>query len=408
MSWLEDIQSDLIITTGDGETYTPQWINATKNKEFNIAEFDFPNIPGTLVRKSAPRGRRYSLEIYFQGDDHLDVAAAFDESSNDSRAWTLDHPFYGLIIVQPISLSFDNTQQNVTKITGTIVETITDLAPQTSEDPRDKIENDSEELNEILAASFVNDVDPSSSDVQLMTSNLDNYHAAVNTEIIDSNDAEKYFNLFTTASSAILNASSEPLAAINAMQAVINAPALFIDSAKNRVNMMVGQFNRLLLTFDNIIDQSEKKIYENNGAAILSGMSRSAATPDEFDYNNRDDVFLTIEILIDNYNKLIKDLDSLQTDNGGSPTSYIPDADSILALDDLVKFAVSRLYDIALNASQERIVILEDDSNVVNLTHRFYGLDVLDENIDTFIQNNDIGLSELLLVKKDRTIRYYI
>ena len=49
----------------------------------------------------------------------------------------------------------------------------------------------------------------------------------------------------------------------------------------------------------------------------------------------------------------------------------------------------------------------EADTTPINLTHRFYGLDEDDVNLNRFIETNNIGLSEILIVKKDREVVYY-
>ena len=65
----------------------------------------------------------------------------------------------------------------------------------------------------------------------------------------------------------------------------------------------------------------------------------------------------------------------------------------------MINFTLSNLFIIALNAKQERSIVLEEDSNLINLAHRFYSLDLDDENIDELILNNDIGISEHLKVE---------
>ena len=94
MSWLEKVENKLTITCGDGKEYTPNYLAAQKAVEYNIAEFDFPNIEGTYISRKAPRGRKFPLELYFQGEDHLDVADAFELSARDPRPWKLSHPYY--------------------------------------------------------------------------------------------------------------------------------------------------------------------------------------------------------------------------------------------------------------------------------------------------------------------------
>ncbi len=67
MSWIDKIQDQLIITCGDGKEFRPSWINASKDMNFNVSLFEFPNIKGTLVKRGTPIGKAYNLQIFFQG-----------------------------------------------------------------------------------------------------------------------------------------------------------------------------------------------------------------------------------------------------------------------------------------------------------------------------------------------------
>jgi len=73
----------------------------------------------------------------------------------------------------------------------------------------------------------------------------------------------------------------------------------------------------------------------------------------------------------------------------------------------LVNYTISNLFNIAINAKQERSIIVEDDTNLVALAHRFYGLAPDDSTIEDLMLGNKIGLSELLIIKKGRKISYY-
>ena len=118
MSWIEKVSNEYIIVTGDGREYRPVSKNWQKSTEYNIAEFNFINVDGALVDKRRPKGRRFPLECYFQGEDHLDISERFENSAKDIRPWKVTHPYYGKLTVQASSLSFDNTVQIITKITG--------------------------------------------------------------------------------------------------------------------------------------------------------------------------------------------------------------------------------------------------------------------------------------------------
>lgn len=408
MSWLDNIKTDLVIETGDGKKFTPDWLNASKAVEYNIVEFDFPNIPGTLVKRSQPRGRKYNLEIYFKGDDHLEQSNEFEKSANDSRAWTISHPFYGRIIVQPISLAFDNTRYNTTKITGVIIETITEDNPKATVAPIEKIEADKEVLDITFEESFANDVIPDTDDINTLTENNKTFFDIGSKIASLTVDSEKYFNLFNEANAFILDATAEPLAAIRALQAVINAPALFVRSVKNRITVFVEQITKLSSGINNILTPSNKKIYENNVGIALSAMALAASNPQEGDYDSRAKVLEIIDEITISYNTYLTDLDTLQTDTGGDEDSYIPDAESLIGLNNLINFTLSNLFDIALESKQERSIILEDDSNIILLAHRFNGLQADDSTIDSLMEINDIGLNEILNIRKGRKIIYLI
>ena len=408
MSWIDNIKTDLVIETGDGNKFMPDWLNASKVVEYNIVEFDFPNIPGTLVKRSQPRGRKYNLEIYFKGDDHLEQSNEFEKSANDSRAWTISHPFYDRIIVQPVSLAFDNTRYNTTKITSVIIETITEDNPKATVAPIEKIEADKEVLDTTFEDSFANDVIPDTDDINTLTENTAIFHDTGLKIASETIDAENYFNLFNAANAAILNATAEPLAAIRSVQAVINAPALFLQSIKNRITVFVEQITKLSSGINNILTPSNKKIYENNVGVALSAMALASSNPQEGDYDSGSKVLEIIDEITISYNTYLTDLDILQTDTGGDEDSYIPDAESLIGLNNLINFTLSNLFDIALESKQERSIILEDDSNIILLAHRFNGLEADDSTIDSLMEINNIGLNEILNIRKGRTIIYLV
>lgn len=409
MSWIDKIKANFTITTGDGKTYTPLWRNATKAVEYNVAEFEFPNLPGTLVKRGTPKGRRYNLEFYFQGENHLDQALAFEASAADSRPWRISHPMYNDITVQPLGLIFDNTAYNTSKITGQVVETITEDSPRVGFSPVDKITEDKISTDELFAESYSNNVDPSATDINSMNANTAGYYAK-GSKIAKVPDSEEYFNLFNDAKTDILNATDDPLKAMQSIQAMINAPALFATDIKTRLNLLVDQFNSLRSTLINVLTPNSKRLYESNGAALVSAMAVASVNPQDKDndYGNRLRVIQIVEQVLAQYNLYITDLDELQTDNGGEPDSYIPDAGSLIALNNLMNYTFSNLFAIALDSKQERTVYLEADYNIVGLAHRFYGLDVEDKTITSLMVNNGMGLNEILQVKKGRKLIYYV
>ena len=410
MSWIEKIQDQMVIITGDQKQFEPQWLNANLSKEYNISSFDFIGTAGTLVNRRQPRGRTYRLEIYFQGDDHLDVARDFEKSADDPRRWTIRHPLYGDLTVHPANLLFDNSQMNVSKITGIILETIDDVNPQALIVPEDKIIQDKIDTDEITAASYVNsNPNPEVKDLALMNDSLDQWEVFTGSTIDDGKEAETFRNKVSRARSDITNAVGQPLAAIRSMQEVINFPFQVSGTVELRLKTLIKEFEELVSGISVITRRADKFLFENNAGSMITAMTTVIATPQSpDDYGNKPKVLETINTILDAYNLYLVTLDVIQTDDSDELDSYVPDNQAMQLISSLVNFTLSNLFIIALNAKQERSIILEEDSNLIILAHRFYGPNLDDENIDELILNNNIGINEHLLVKKGRIIRYYV
>lgn len=406
MSWIDKVSTDFIITTGDGKQFKPMWILSPKSFEFNIAEFEFPDQPGSLVSRTEKKGTRHTFEIIFQGDNHLDDALAFEKSSVDTRAWTISHPLYGALIVQPTSLTFDSTGYNVSKITGTFIETITEDRPKITIDPQSKVSEDKDNLDAVTEGNF--NIVPDTNDVSFMTSNNSKIYNAGKKSFLSSIDTEAYFGLFNAANTAVLNATIKPLEALRAMDAMINYPALVETSIITRINSFTAQLAALRAELPTIKKRSQKVVFQSNSATIISAHCLAATNPLVTDYKSKNDVLNIAAIITTNFNNFVNDLDSLQGTNGGNPDSFIPDSDIIQGLTQLVNFTISNLFSISSGAKQERTIYLEKDFNVIMLAHRLYGLLSDDSTIDQVMNENNIGISEVLNIKKGREILYYI
>lgn len=406
MSWLEKIQNPLSITTGDGKKYAPKWKPTGKDVEYNVAVFEFPEVQGSLVRRGEVKGTRHNFDIYWDGEDHLDIATAFEISARNPKPWTVEHPYYGTILVHPMGMSFDHSSDNVTHITGGWIETITTDAPVAVQSTPDKILADKSVIDAQMCEAYSADVIPKAKDLKEMGDKTASTYKLGVKGISNTIDSEAYFNAFQDATKAINNATADPLMAIRQIQAMINMPFQFVATVKQRINTLLSQLAALGNSVVTIISRSSKKLYENNAGSIVSSII--AATITGATYKTRKDAVDSIEAILNAWNGYLGNLDSLQSLNGGVADSYMPDAQSLISLSNLVSYSVSALLQIATNAKQERTMLLEEDSSVVLLTKRFYGLKEGDAAIDEFIDTNEIGLDEMIIVPKGRKIIYYV
>lgn len=443
MSWLDQIKTQLTITTGDGKSYTPQWMNAKKRLEFNIAKFQFPHVPGSLVSRKEPLGMEYDLEIYFQGDgasgkpnegrdtltgitgttivpilvDYLQATADFQTSATDKRPWVIKHPFYGQITVQPISLSIDNSAFNVSKINCTIIETISQDYPVAIASPKGYIASAAINTAQTLSTSTATAIDDgdnipgpvSTKSIGKLQSQFNAFQKAVANAVNQTTaDFNGYMNTFNQAYNGIDNLISDASQVLNLLQAVVNKPATFIMSVRNRVTLLQNQFTTLEVGVSGSMSNLDKLLYTTFAGGSIGAMALAYANLQPGDLLYASDTLDAITQLLNNYNQYLLDLDTIQTQNYNSTSSFVPDHDSLVALEQLINFTLSNLFNIALNGRQQRSIVLDTGSNWILLTHRFYGLDNADANLSTLMQQNNAGLSTLLHVPKNSKVIYYI
>lgn len=410
MAWTDKINNPLRIITGDGKEWLPLAMEQSNqySYEFNVSEFEFPEVSGTLVDRGLPKGRRFPLEIYFNGAENVEQGEAFRISANDPREWVVFHPIYGRIDGHPISIGVDSSGINSVKIKISFVESIATDGPRTTEDAQQTILNFSDQTLVLASDVFSQNITPTSTDANFMGQNVNSmYNDSVGT-ISDNDIAADYQNVFTKASSAINTAIGNTSFAIQDVQNFITYPFLFSNSVQQRLVVLVSQLNTLSDSVVNILTINEKGIFENFKSSVLLSMVKTAVSPIGNEYQNAPDVVNVITILIDSYNKFIDELNFLKSENGLNLDSWNPDYELQNELNYAVNFTVSSLYQIALNAQQERSIFLETDSNVIIQTHRFYGIDVEDVNVNRFIQTNNVSLKELIQLKKGRKIVYYV
>lgn len=410
MAWIENIKRDYTITCGDGVKFVPNWLNARRSVEFNISVFNFRNIKGSKVDRQQPMGRVYDIEIYFQGENNLNIATDFMDSAENKKPWQVSHPMYGQLFVQPLSLSLDDRDFNVTKVTGQMMETIGNTLIKTNIDPIETIKAKALQTDITSATAYETNIPEAlASDISQMQ---DNSTFVLNAQLAFATitqDAQAATNAYNQANAAIDNAASDTFAAIRGIQRLINLPATFSNTIVRRVNFLINTAAQLYSDITTLTTPRQKRLYENNMAAMYTTMCVASVTnPSASDYNYRVTVVQLIDTMLASYNTFLENLNVLQTDTGDNPDSYVPNFDTLNQLDSVFKFTIANLISIAENAKQQRFYTLPSNSTVILLAYKFYGLLPDDSTITQVINENALGLNDLLILKKGRVIYYYV
>ncbi len=398
MNWLQRLNNiQLTITTGDGKEYTPLWRNAVKNITYNTEGFDFIEKDGSYVARKRRSGRRFPILLYFQGEDHLKVAADFEQSANDPRPWTIKHPYYDLLFVQPLDLKFDNSEHNVTKITGTVWETEQEKYPQGEVFTTFVLGREKQNIDLTVAEEGANELkDADTGIIEDAQNAVGDTRDVLKKYIQVTEDAQDLENKANKALSDTNNIVSDTFTALTSTQTLLNA---IVDNDLISISDKAQAFKTIINNLkDRFLDEDRtsisEKLYESQVATILSGYSFAAV---QADYNNRSQVVATIEDIDELYFDFIVNFDDLDTDQN---------ANIAKELDNMIYSTLANLYTIAYNARQTRRFVTDKQTNIIVLAHEFYGPG--DENLNEFINQNDITLEEHIQVKKGREIIYFV
>lgn len=414
MSWIEKVNRKISFFMGDGKYYYPEYLNAQKVQEFNVSVFNFTDIDGSLVQRKKPMGRKFKIEIYFQGPDCIDTAAAFEESAKDPRHWHIQHPLYENIRCQPLSLTYDDSVNNVTKITGTVIETILGVYPEGLIEPLDAAINSKAESDSVSVFKFANTSNLNGDDAKNMFATVDILEGNVLKDTDINTDLSEYLNIVRRARAAISKATSDGLNAMENIKEVINAPLLLNLGTFATQRVLLRQIESLSLTIlgknPDGSSVTARKYFETVSAIALSALFLNSVDNVGNVYQSRIAVIDNIDVMIEQNNNYLSALDELQLSDFTQDDIYIPDYDSMEAYNNMFSTVIGNLYQIATEAKQEKIITLSSDTNIINLTSRLYGLkpDDADDNINFLIETNSIGLNEKLILKKGREIKYYV
>jgi hypothetical protein len=407
MGW-QDRLNNIIFTirTGDGKIFQPDWKSGETSKDFNATVFDFIGQPGSLIDRKKVKARRFPLTFWFQGDDNIDQAEAFDKSANDPRAWIVNHPFYGQITGQPLSVSRNDTLYNATEITVDFYETIITQFPVQKLAVTEGFSMRVDKFHTISPIDYASKVKPKPIDKSIITDNADQINAII-TKALNVSNYTQYQTDKAQMFTAIDNIILAPAPAIYAIQQVMLDPANFNFSIQYRARLVRAMYDDAVQLVTGKPTPNNKYYYEATGSTTIAAMAQAMITPIDGDYVTRTDVVNASSDLLALYNEYLVMLDSLYVADANPSKSFSQSAQTQDALQELVIYTLAGLNEIAFNAKQERLIILDRDSQLIVLTHKYMGLDPDDANIETFRSINGIKNTGVFLVKKGTQIKYY-
>jgi len=410
MSWSDKITNiKFSIVTGDGKAFYPLWKDSEKSKDFNATAFDFINVAGSLVERRKPKANKIPLTFFFDGDDCIEQSEDFWKSSDDNRFWTVTHPYYGTIKGQPLSISKKDTNLNISEITVDFWESISVDYPNFNFSVKDNSLDKTEKTLSSLVNSAVKPVYETSDIQKVKDMNVNNSSSFTAVTSDPASLADDFYAQYQNKiSKAMTNADgllNETYDAIQSAQELTRLPA----RVETSISVRLGAYQ---LAFDKakevLLSVADKFRFESNAGSILASLANAAVNPSSSDYVVVTEIQNVAQIITDFYAEYLEIMDNASVSIYDIDNSWQPNAEAQNNLYDLITFTVSNLFNLGFESQQERIVYLEKDTNFILLTHKYLGMDANDENLETFRRVNDIKFNELLKLKKERKIIYYV
>ena len=414
MAW-QDRLKEAAYTPPSGQRLTFLYENVSKGFDKKTSSFDFPDAPGTFVQDNGKTSRRLPLRVIFSGDDYDLEATAFEDGLAETGPGKLEHPIYGAINVVPfgsINRRDDlKTAANQAIIEVTFWETIDLLFPSGQVDPGAEVLTAVDEYNEAAAAQFeeVLDVDTAVERATLKSrfqSVLNSARSALQT-IADAQDAvrQEFNAIYDSITAGIDTLISAPLTLASQTAIFLQTPARALVSIRARLDAYTNLASTLI-TGESAVrkpgnDSQAANDFQNDdlyASTIVTGTILSVIN-NEFQ-TKTEALSAAQEIL---------DLEASVTawrDANLESLSLIDTGGAYQQLQEAVALTAGFLVEISFSLKQERSLILDRDRTVIDLVAELYGS--VDDQLDFFINSNNLTGSEILELPKGKKVVYFV
>lgn len=407
MSWKDLIENNTLkITTADGVTYSPIWKNANRNGDFNASKFDYLSLQGTYVYQGEKPSNGMGLELYFTGENCIEISNSFENSLIDKRPIELEHPYYGIRKIQPIAFSRDDSKMNVSKWNLDVFETIETSQPNNVTSIDDTIDLNIQNTYENISTNFTAKATLNSESILASKTSINDIDSEFTKSISNSSERAKFKTRVSTALRAANNIITDAKTSIDSINSLLEYPATVADTLKSRVASFNSSLDRLSTNIESYTSLQVLEYYTSFGASIINSICKTVINPSEGDYNSRRDVVEQIESLNTTFDTYIANIDANTANDAGIKGVYSPDASTINSIYSTYIYTVANLISLIQDAKVERELTVDKDTNIVLLTHEIYGLKQDDSTIKALININDFRRTNMIQIKKGTKVKY--
>jgi len=414
MAWTDRIRQ-AAYNSPSGVRLTFDYENVSKTVDKKTTSFEFPDANGSYVQDLGNTGRQYPLRVFFWGGDYDLRAEAFEAALLERGTGRLEHPIYGMIDVVPfgtITRRDDlKTGANQAVFETVFFETIGLIYPSSQTDPASSVLAAVQDYNESAAQEFEdattldNAVDAVTfkSDYQaLLDSASDGLGSIANAQ---DNVRTQFNAVRDSINQGIDLLIQDPLTLAFQTVILLQSPARALTNITNRLDAYENLASEIITGDNSVVtpsfDASSSNLFHVNDLYASTYVTGSVVSVVNTQFTTKLEALTAAEFILSQ----LDDLNNWRDANFKS-LSEIDTGEAYQQLQGAVALTAGFLVEISFTLRQERRVVLDRNRTIINLVAEFYGS--VDEQLDFFINSNNLTGSEILELPRGREVVYYI
>ena len=414
MAWEERVR-EAAYTSPSGTRLLFGYENVSVSVSKKASAFDFPDADGTYIQDLGHTGRKYSLRLFFWGADYDIEADAFTSALLEKGTGKLDHPIYGTKNVVPLGAIKRRddlkTAANQAIIEMVFWETTGVVYPTSQTDPASAVLSAVSEYNDAAAVEFeeVTNLDLATERATFKntyTSLLDSAQTGLQAVADTQADVQKQFNdVNDSINNGIDVLVEQPLTLAFQTAVMLQAPARAITNIEARLSAY-GGLAASIISGDNAVQQpgldpDNSNTFHTNDLYASTYVTGSILSAVNNRFETKTDALSAADLVLQQF----ADVAAWRDDNFQS-LSEVDAGAAYQQLQEAVALAAGFLVEISFTLKQERSIVLTRARTIIDLVAELYG--TVDDQLDFFIDTNNLTGSEILEVPRGRELVYYV
>jgi prophage DNA circulation protein len=413
MAWSDRVK-EAAYTSPSGERIVFKYENVSKTVEKKTTGFEFPDADGTFVQDLGHSGRRYPLRIFFWGAEYDTEAEAFETALLERGTGLLEHPIYGSITVVPFGAITrrDDLKTAANQAIYEVVfwQTIGLVYPTVQIDPASAVLTAIDEYNDAAADEFWDVINLDTATDEVVFKNqylalLDTAQSGLQAVADTQDDVRKQFNVIVDSVNLGIDILvGDPLTLAFQTTQLIQAPARALTSIGARLTaysdlataVISGEGTTVSGNGVRVSNQFHTEdLYASTyvSGAVVSTVNNQFSTKTEA-LSAAENILAQMDAVTDWRDDSFAELEEIDTGR------------AYQQLQEAVALTAGFLVQISFSLKQERRVILDRAHTIIDLVAELYGS--VDDQLDFFINSNNLSGSEILEIPKGREIVYYV